>query len=195
MLKKIFLLFIVCSLIFCFTGCNNQNYTKPEYTGDGGNIAVITVRGYDEPIRVQLCPEYAPYTVANFKINAEAGVYNGTTFHRVIKNFMIQGGNPATAGKELTDNIIGEFSKNGIDNTLKHERGVLSMARSDDYNSASSQFFICHQTEGCSHLDGLYAAFGYVISGMETVDIIAGVTTDYNNRPIIDVVIESVVLE
>lgn len=165
------------------------------YTGDGSNIVIITVKGYEQPIKVQLCPEDAPITVANFKNNVEAGVYDGTIFHRVIKDFMIQGGDPKTAGKETTPTIKGEFSQNGVNNTLKHERGVLSMARGQDNNSASSQFFICHTTEGCRHLDGYYAAFGYVLSGMETVDLIANAITGFNDKPTVDIVIESIKFE
>lgn len=194
MLKRISLVLLICILTVFFFSCS-EKAAEPVYTGEGGDIVVIKVKGYDEVIRVQLCPEYAPITVANFKNNVEAGVYDNTIFHRVIKNFMIQGGDPTTAGKERTENIKGEFSENGVNNTLKHERGVLSMARANDYNSATSQFFICHSTEGCAHLDGLYAAFGYVLSGMDTVDAIAGVTTNFDNRPMVDIVIESITFE
>lgn len=194
MLKKISLILLVCMIALFLFSCS-EKAGEPVYTGDGGDIVIIKVKGYDEAIRVQLCPEDAPITVANFKNNVEAGVYDNTIFHRVIKNFMIQGGDPSTAGNERTETIKGEFSANGVNNTLKHERGVLSMARGNDYNSASSQFFICHTTEGCAHLDGVYAAFGYVLSGMDTVDAIAGVTTNFNDRPMVDIVIESITFE
>ena len=194
MLKKISLILLVCIFAGFMFSCSEEA-AEPVYTGEGGDIVLIKVSGYDEVIRVQLCPEYAPITVANFKNNVDAGVYDGTIFHRVIKNFMIQGGDPSTAGKERTETIKGEFSANGVNNPLKHERGVLSMARANDYDSGSSQFFICHTTGGCAHLDGSYAAFGYVLSGMDTVDAIAGVTTGYNDRPMIDIVIESITFE
>lgn len=119
---------------------------------------------------VELYPEYAPQTVANFVALAESGFYNGLTFHRIIEGFMAQGGDPNGDGTGGADwNIIGEFAENGFtENTLKHERGIISMARSNDLNSASSQFFICY--DSASHLDGNYAAFGKVISGMDVID-------------------------
>lgn len=193
MFKKIALLLFTAAILFSITGCKKTEYSYPEYNGKGSDTVIIKVKGYETPIVVKLCPEYAPYTVANFKNNVEKGLYNGTTFHRIIKNFMIQGGDPQSAGKEDTGPIVGEFKDNGIKNDLKHERGVLSMARtSSNPNSATSQFFICHTTEGCQHLDGGYAAFGYVVSGMETVDLIASVTTNYNGKPMINVVIDSI---
>ncbi|HOD01926.1 MAG TPA: peptidylprolyl isomerase [Clostridiales bacterium] len=118
---------------------------------------------------IELYPEYAPITVENFIFLAENGFYNGLTFHRVIDGFMAQGGDPegtGTGGSEKS--IKGEFKSNGINNMLSHTRGVVSMARSQNPNSASSQFFICYGD--CSFLDGQYAAFGKVIEGMETVD-------------------------
>lgn len=121
---------------------------------------------------LQLYPEIAPLTCANFVRLVSRGFYNGLTFHRAVKNFMIQGGDPngdGTGGSE--ENIFGEFSDNGYVNVISHKRGVISMARSSDPNSASSQFFICHAD--CQSLDGKYATFGKVISGMEVVDEIA----------------------
>ena len=191
--KKAALFIGLCMVFTLFLSCSQSS--DPVYTGEASDVVIIKVKGYDTPIKVQLCPDDAPITVANFKINVENGVYDGTLFHRVIKNFMIQGGDPTTAGKDKTQTITGEFSANGVENNLKHERGTISMARSYDNDSGSSQFFICHVTENCSHLDGQYAAFGYVLSGMETVDTIASVTTDYNDRPMIDVVIEYIVFE
>ena len=134
-------------------------------------------------IELELYPEFAPETVKNFEALVNRGFYDGLTFHRVIPGFMIQGGDPLGNGMGGSDkNIKGEFAANGFKtNTLKHERGVISMARAFDPNSASSQFFIMHKN--APHLDGSYAAFGKVISGIEVVDEIAGIPTDYNDRP------------
>ena len=133
-------------------------------------------------IEIELCPEAAPKTVANFESLVKAGFYDGLTFHRVIPGFMIQGGDPQGTGMGgAKDNIIGEFRANGHDNPIKHTRGVISMARAFNPNSASSQFFIMHAD--APHLDGQYAAFGKVTSGMEVVDEIASIPTDYNDRP------------
>ena len=118
---------------------------------------------------VELCPEQAPITCENFLKLVKSGFYNGLTFHRVIDGFMAQGGDPEGTGCGGSDeNIKGEFRMNGVNNTLSHTRGVISMARSQNPNSASSQFFICYGD--CTFLDGQYAAFGKVIEGMETVD-------------------------
>lgn len=118
---------------------------------------------------IELCPEQAPITCENFLKLVNKGFYNGLTFHRVIENFMAQGGDPMGTGMGGSDeNIKGEFAMNGVMNTLSHTRGVISMARSQNPNSASSQFFICYGD--CTFLDGQYAAFGKVIEGMETVD-------------------------
>lgn len=118
---------------------------------------------------IELCPEQAPITCENFLKLVNKGFYNGLTFHRVIEDFMAQGGDPMGTGMGGSDeNIKGEFAMNGVMNTLSHTRGVISMARSQNPNSASSQFFICYGD--CTFLDGQYAAFGKVIEGMETVD-------------------------
>lgn len=131
----------------------------------------------------ELYPEYAPKTVDNFIKLVNEGFYNGLIFHRVIKGFMIQGGDPLGNGMGGSDeNIVGEFSLNGIKNDLKHTRGVISMARSNHPNSASSQFFIMHKD--APHLDGSYAAFGKIIEGLDVVDEIANTKTDYNDRPL-----------
>ncbi len=133
-------------------------------------------------IELELCPEAAPETVKNFKSLVERGFYDGLTFHRIIPGFMIQGGDPLGNGMGGAEkNIKGEFRANGHNNPIKHERGVISMARAFDPNSASSQFFIMHAD--APHLDGQYAAFGKVVSGMETVDEIAAIPTDYSDRP------------
>ncbi len=147
---------------------------------------IITVKDYGV-IKAELYPETAPVTVANFKRLVSEHYYDGLTFHRIVNGFMIQGGRGA-----YVPSIKGEFEANGTENGLKHERGVLSMARSDDMDSASSQFFICHTTEGCRHLDGNYAAFGRVTEGMEVVDAIAGVPTGYMYAPLTAVIIEKI---
>ena len=137
-------------------------------------------------IKLELYPEKAPITVENFLKLVGEGFYNGLIFHRVIKGFMIQGGDPEGTGLGgAAEKIKGEFRANGVPNDIRHVRGVISMARSKLPNSASSQFFIVH--EDAPHLDGQYAAFGKVVEGMEVVDEIAAVKTDYNDRPMTDV--------
>lgn len=129
---------------------------------------------------VELYPEYAPQTVANFVYLAKSGFYNGLTFHRVVDNFMAQGGDPKGNGTGGSgENILGEFSANGVKNPIKHERGTISMARSNNPDSASSQFFICYTD--CSFLDGNYAAFGKVCEGMEVVDSFLSVERELNS--------------
>ena len=147
---------------------NNQK--KKEEASAGDYTAEIAVKDYGT-ITVELDGDAAPETVKNFVSLAESGFYDGLTFHRIIYGFMIQGGDPngdGTGGSEET--IPGEFSANGFDNPLSHTRGTISMARSQDYDSASSQFFIMQ--EDTPSLDGQYAAFGHVTSGMEVVDAI-----------------------
>ncbi len=133
-------------------------------------------------MKAELYPEIAPETVKNFIELIEKGFYDGTIFHRVIKGFMIQGGDPEGTGMGGPGySIKGEFSSNGFQNDLKHTAGVLSMARTADPNSAGSQFFIMHKDS--PHLDGDYAAFGKIIEGMDIVDAIAESDTDWNDRP------------
>ena len=144
-------------------------------------------------IKIELYPEYAPKTVANFEGLVKSGFYDGLTFHRVIRGFMIQGGDPLGNGMGGSEKKIkGEFRANGFANNLKHTRGVISMARAHDPNSASSQFFIMHAD--APHLDGSYAAFGKVVSGIEAVDEIASIPTDYSDRPKIAVRMKKVYL-
>lgn len=134
-------------------------------------------------IIVELDEKNAPITVANFKSLVEKKFYDGLIFHRVISGFMIQGGDPTGTGMGGSkDTIKGEFAHNGVNNPISHARGVISMARSMMYNSASSQFFICHAD--ASFLDGEYAAFGKVIEGMDAVDAIATVPTSRGDRPV-----------
>lgn len=153
-------------------------------------MIIIKVKEFGE-IKLELYYEETKNTSANFVELARKGFYNGLTFHRVIKGFMIQGGCPR--GNGMGDpgySIKGEFRQNGVNNTLKHTRGVISMARAYDPNSAGSQFFIMHKD--APHLDGAYASFGRVIEGIEVVDAIAKVRTTPSDRPLTPVVIESI---
>lgn len=141
----------------------------------------------------ELYPDVAPNTVNNFLFLANKGFYDGLIFHRVIKGFMIQGGDPqgtGTGGPGYT--IKGEFRQNGFTNHLKHDRGVLSMARAMHPDSAGSQFFIMHAK--APHLDGAYAAFGKLISGLDELDRIANVKTNFSDRPLEDEVIEKMIV-
>lgn len=142
-------------------------------------------------IKLEIDEKAAPITAANFLKLVKEGFYDGLTFHRVIPGFMIQGGDPngnGTGGSK--DTIKGEFASNGFNNPIKHTRGVISMARAMDPDSASSQFFIMHAD--APHLDGSYAAFGHVVEGMDVVDEIANVPTDWNDKPTRPVVMKRV---
>ena len=144
-------------------------------------------------IEIELMPDQAPNTVANFKSLAAGGFYDGLSFHRVISGFMIQGGCPKGTGTGGPGyGIKGEFSANGVNNTIKHEKGVISMARAAAHDSAGSQFFIMH--EDASFLDGQYAAFGKVVSGQDVVDEIAAVETNAADRPLTPQVIKRMAL-
>ncbi|BBE31142.1 peptidyl-prolyl cis-trans isomerase [Tepiditoga spiralis] len=145
-------------------------------------------------IKAELYPEIAPITVENFLKLIKEGFYDGLTFHRIIKGFVIQGGCPngdGTGGPGYS--IKGEFESNGVKNDLKHEKGILSMARAQDPNSAGSQFFI--MLDSHPHLDGSYAAFGKVIEGMDVVDYIASVKTNYADMPLEPVRIKNITIE
>lgn len=189
------LAFALC-LGLCACGKNKADEDKSSYTEKYGiHHAVITVENYGE-IKLELDGDTAPITVKNFMELAKSGFYDGLTFHRIISGFMIQGGDPNGNGTGGSDETIkGEFSANGVENNISHKRGVVSMARSTSYDSASSQFFIMHG-DG-THLDGKYAAFGFVTDGMEVVDAIAENTpvTDNNgtvlreNQPVIKSVV------
>ena len=158
------------------------------------NFVLIDVKGKGQ-IVVELYPDIAPITVANFKKLVGEGFYSGIIFHRVISDFMIQGGDPNGTGSGGSDETIkGEFLANGVENNLAHERGVISMARTNDMDSASSQFFIVHKTNSnnTKSLDGKYASFGYVVYGMDVVDDIASVKTNSSDKPLKDIVMTSV---
>ena len=153
-------------------------------------VATMIVKDFGR-VEIELYPHIAPNTVNNFIYLANSGFYDGLTFHRVIKDFMIQGGDPEGSGMGGPGyKIKGEFSKNKFQNDLKHTEGVISMARSQNKNSAGSQFFIV--TKDASHLDGQYASFGKIINGMDIVHDIENVQTGANNKPINDVIIESI---
>lgn len=156
-------------------------------------IVTITMVG-GKQMKVELYPEVAPNTVNNFISLVKKGYYDGLIFHRVIKGFMIQGGCPNGNGMGGPGyGIKGEFRINGVQNNLKHTKGVLSMARAQNPNSAGSQFFIMHQNS--PHLDGQYAAFGKIIEGQEIVDEIADVKTNHSDRPLDEQKIETMVVD
>ena len=156
-------------------------------------IVTFTMENGDV-IKAELYPEIAPISVNNFISLIQKNFYDGLIFHRVIKGFMIQGGDPEGTGMGGPDySIRGEFAQNGFPNDLKHTEGVLSMARSMHPDSAGSQFFIMHKTS--PHLDGAYAAFGKVIEGIENVNKIAETATDYNDRPLEDQRIKTVTVD
>ncbi len=186
-LGKIFLFSAALVLCLGMFGCNKE--------GSGNNGETIMVEITMENggvIKLELYPAVAPITVENFTKLADDGFYDGLIFHRIIKGFMIQGGDPTGTGygDPTQETIKGEFTANGVKNNISHVRGVISMARSRSYDSASSQFFIVH--ENATYLDGEYAAFGRVIEGMDVVDEIASVTTGVDDRPVIAPVIKTI---
>ena len=177
-------------MVVCFTtGCEKKDFTSGDIEGyhyeetEEVTNYVKIVTNKDKVILIELYPEIAPITVENFQKLVSEHFYDNLIFHRVIANFMIQTGDPTATGAGGSDKKIqGEFSLNGIENTLKHEKGIVSMARSSDYDSASSQFFIC-VSDNLEYLDGSYAAFGRVIAGYDAVEEISNVQTDGNNKP------------
>ena len=214
------LLLMLCALMLTATACNTHkapafadldftavdpatctetdevtNYVKISVSISGAEGEEKTV--YDDII-IRLYPEVAPKTVANFQKLVSEHFYDGLTFHRVVKDFMIQGGDPAGDGTgDSGTEIKGEFNLNNFQNNLKHIRGVVSMARGNSFDSASCQFFIVHNTKNSTHLNGSYASFGYVVAGMDTVDMIAETPVKNNDggeksTPINMVVIESI---
>lgn len=188
---KTSILALVMLLAGIFTGCSGAGEGGDTAETLGETIMVQIEMDNGGIIKLELYPEIAPITVENFVSLVNDGFYDGLTFHRVIKDFMIQGGDPTGTGMGGSDKKIkGEFSSNGVKNTLSHERGVISMARSQKKDSASSQFFICHAD--AKYLDGDYAAFGRVVEGMDVVDEIAGVRTDYSDKPLTPVVMKKV---
>ena len=197
------LILALLSVAVCFSGCsrdveNNDDtsFSYPfEIIKSTEKVEAQIELENGDVIELELYPEIAPVTVSNFKYLADKGFYDGLIFHRVIEGFMIQGGCPDGNGRGNPGySIKGEFSSNGVKNNLKHERGVISMARSSiSYDSAGSQFFIIHQSS--PHLDGDYAAFGRVTKGIEAVDKIAAVETDESDRPVKDVIIKTITVK
>lgn len=182
----------LCLILLGTMGCTSgeKNKTEEETMHSEYPIATITMKD-GGVIKLELYPKIAPESVKNFISLANSKFYDGLIFHRVISGFMIQGGCPKGNGTGgLGYNIKGEFSANGVDNSLSHERGVISMARAMAYDSAGSQFFICHADS--QFLDGQYAAFGKVIEGMDVVDAIASVKTNSQDKPLQDQVIDSI---
>lgn len=175
MRNKISMILIAIATVICLSGCGNKSDLMT-----GKHHVEITVADYGT-MKLELDADTAPITVTNFIKLSESGFYDGLTFHRIISGFMIQGGDPLGDGSGGSDETIeGEFSSNGVENDISHKRGVISMARSQSKDSASSQFFIVHQDS--PHLDGQYAAFGKVTDGIEVVDQICEKTpvTDGN---------------
>lgn len=168
-----------------FTSVDPANVTE---TASVTDYVCFTVAEYGDII-IRLYPEVAPITVANFQSLISEQFYDGVIFHRVVKDFVIQAGEPVEGNDKEYPSIKGEFALNGVENNLKHIRGVVSTARTSvDMNSGSTQFYICQQS--ASSLNSRYAAFGYVVSGMDVVDAIAATATDADERPLTDVVIE-----
>ena len=177
-LVSVAVILVAAAALYFFVLSNN----RPTFT--------IELQNGDQ-IQGELYPQAAPQSVGNFIALANDGFYDGLIFHRVIPGFMIQGGDPQGTGMGGPGySIKGEFAANGVQNALKHSRGVLSMARSEPNDSAGSQFFI--MVEDSAHLDGNYAAFGKVLTGMDAADKIVGVQTDVENRPLEDQVIKSI---
>lgn len=196
-IKYLILLFIPLILL---TGCGVdltngtiEGYKYEEVDEVTNYVKIVTDR--NKIILIELYPEVAPLTVENFQKLVSEKFYDGIIFHRVIKNFMIQGGDPTGTGYHGSgENIIGEFSNNGIENNLKHEEGIVSMARGEEMNTASSQFFICvNSNEYIGYLDGDYAAFGKVIAGYDNVVEISKVATNpLNDKPTTDQTMKTV---
>ena len=208
MKRKLISILLMLLAVFTITACEEKKESEDKIVKE--EILEGIVDGYkfsvtDEEtdrVRIQmengdimlvvLSNSQTPLTINNFKSHVKKGTYNGLIFHRVIEDFMIQGGDPTGTG--YGDNSIptikGEFTSNGVQNDMKHTRGVISMARSNNPDSASSQFFIVHKDS--SHLDGQYASFGKVFAGFDTLDKIATVETDGNDRPLKEQKIKSI---
>lgn len=178
--RRLSVMLLVLSMILTLCGCEKEENPMVEIEMENGGI-----------MRLELYPDIAPITVENFLDLVNDGFYDGLIFHRVINNFMIQGGDPTGTGMGGSENTIkGEFAQNGVKNDLSHTRGVISMARSQSYDSASSQFFIVHQDS--TYLDGSYAAFGKMVDGYDVLDEIATTPTDSSVKPLADQVIKTI---
>nr|WP_239583542.1 peptidylprolyl isomerase [Metabacillus iocasae] len=195
---SVLFLILACSIFLVACGSSEKEgkeeaTTSPKGKDDKNPVVTMTMENGDS-MKLELYPDIAPNTVANFISLVEDGFYDGLTFHRVIPGFMIQGGDPEGMGTGGPGYAIeGEFSSNGFENELKHETGVLSMARSGDPNSAGSQFFI--MVENAPSLDGEYAAFGKVIEGLETATAIVEVERDPQDKPLEDQKISKVTVD
>ena len=188
------LVLAVVGAVFLGMNAFRQIGRETQVAEDVPNPVVTITMADGGVIKLELYPRVAPNTVANFVTLAQTGFYDGLIFHRVIPGFMIQGGDPTGTGTGGPGySIKGEFLDNGFQNTLSHERGVLSMARANSYDSAGSQFFIMHQKS--TSLDGKYAAFGMVLSGMDVVDRIATTPTDASDRPLVAFQMQSVTVD
>lgn len=206
-MKKIFNLLCITVFMIALVGCEQKTVEGPdldddlptednidltklayyEYLNEHNPVITITVKDYGVMV-AQLFPEVAQNTVNNFIDYIESGQYDGSRFHRIIETFMIQGG----MVNQTKQPIRGQFASNGFNNPLRHTKGVLSMARTGNPNSATSQFFVMHQVS--VHLDGAYASFGALISGFNVLDSIAGVATNSADAPLNTVVIESMTI-
>ncbi len=206
-MKKLKYIILLILPILLLTGCSKdlttgdiEGYHFEEVDEVTNYVKIVTNK--DKVILLELYPDIAPITVANFQKLVSEKFYDGLIFHRVIEDFMIQGGDPLGTGYGGSDDTIkGEFSSNGVENNLKHEEGIISMARSDDnnpdttddLNSASSQFFICvNSNDNIGYLDGNYAAFGKVIAGYDNVLEISKVNTDQYDKPVVKQIMETV---
>ncbi len=197
MKNKLLCIILSCvCLLACLAGCGKTNSSSKPY---GTHHAVITIKNYGQ-VHLELDGDTAPITVKNFVELAKEGFYDGLTIHRIVEDFVVQGGDPDGNGSGGSGKAItGEFSANGIENNITHERGVISMARlGNDYNSATSQFFIVLDDDAKSSLDGLYAAFGKVTEGMDIIDEIVDDTpianpysglVDKSRQPIIESIV------
>ena len=201
-MKKVFVIVMAAAMVFAITACGSGNETTGGTDGtgsgssaDANNSGTYTPELLDEEktyyadidiadygqITVKLNQAEAPVTCANFVALAEDGFYDGLTFHRIMADFMMQGGDPEGTGMGGSENnIVGEFTQNGYENNITHKRGVISMARANDPNSASSQFFICHADS--EFLDGAYAAFGEVTEGLDVVDAVCETAQPTDNN-------------
>nr|WP_317331605.1 peptidylprolyl isomerase [uncultured Romboutsia sp.] len=190
-IKKIFLVSLLVSSL-ALVGCSSKDSSSDEVRTPPKELPIATIVVKDfGTIEAELYPHIAPNTVNNFISLANSGFYDGLTFHRIIKDFMIQGGDPDGTGMGGPGySIYGEFTNNEFKNDLAHTEGILSMARSQNKDSAGSQFFIV--TKDAPHLDGEYASFGKIIKGMDIVHKIENVETDASDKPVKDVVIESI---
>lgn len=187
---KVCLVLLVLAFVVVLTGCEKKDLTNGDLEGyhyeetlETTNYVKITTNK-DKVILIELYPDVAPVTVENFKNLVGSKFYDGLIFHRVIKNFMIQTGDPEGTGMGgNSEKIVGEFSSNGFENNLKHEKGIVAMARQlNDANTASSQFYIC-VSDDLQELDGEYATFGKVIAGYDAVEEISLVSTDNSDKP------------